>query len=157
MKSPSRALSTTYRQLVKLLTRPCLPSSYILPAGLLTTWGATIPMAIPVLKPPMQVQSIKMSQNSGSESTAMLQTVKSGDSGSISKQLYTYMHSGNTKEFYFWALAEALTASRMKMSSPFKQPRGSDGVHFARISVIPFEEVSDDEINLKGMMMMLIS
>ena len=38
----------------------------------------------------------------------------------------------------------------MKTSLPFKQPQGSDGESFARISVIPFKEVDDDNNQSQG-------
>ena len=97
----SKALPTTYSWWAKLMARPQLLSSY-------SYLGATMSVPIPVYKPPTPVQSMKTSQNSGSEPTAILETVKSGDSGSAGKQLYIYMHSGDTKDSGFGAFAEAL-------------------------------------------------
>ena len=69
-----------------------------LTAGLLATWGATVPVPIPVYQPPTSVQSMRMPQNSSGEPNATQQAVKSGGSSSISNQPYIYKHSDSTKD-----------------------------------------------------------
>ena len=87
----------------KVVGKAMLPIILQLTAGLLTTQVATIP----VFQSPTLVYSIKTSQNSDGNPTAIQQTIESGNAGSVGKQLYTYMLSGNTKDSRFGALTEA--------------------------------------------------